>query len=130
MTDHWGIPVLRFHWKWSDYEFRQVAHMHQTLKELFEDMGGIVTSSIDPTGKTGIDRGGETHHEIGGAIMGEDRNTSVTNQYSQCWDVKNLFIADGATFASSSDKNPTITIMALAWRAADRMLQEMRRGNL
>jgi choline dehydrogenase-like flavoprotein len=44
--------------------------------------------------------------------------------------VKNLFVADSAVFASSADKNPTLTIMALAWRAADRILDEMRRGNL
>jgi len=44
--------------------------------------------------------------------------------------VKNLFVADGAVFASNADKNPTLTIMALAWRAADRILDEMGRGNI
>jgi choline dehydrogenase-like flavoprotein len=62
--------------------------------------------------------------------MGADPGASVTNRWSQTHDVGNLFIADGATFASNSDKNPTLTIMALAWRAADRIVAEMKRGNL
>jgi len=62
--------------------------------------------------------------------MGATASTSVTNSWSQTWDVKNLFVADGAVFASNADKNPTLTIMALAWRAADRILDEMGRGNI
>lgn len=62
--------------------------------------------------------------------MGSDAASSVTNQWSQAWDVKNLFIADGATFASTADKNPTLTIMALAWRMADRLMDELKKGNL
>ncbi len=62
--------------------------------------------------------------------MGATASTSVTNAWSQTWDVRNLFVADGAVFASNADKNPTLTIMALAWRTADRILDEMRRGNL
>jgi choline dehydrogenase-like flavoprotein len=62
--------------------------------------------------------------------MGASPSASVTNSWSQAWDVPNLFVADSAVFASSADKNPTHTIMALAWRAADRILDEMRRGNL
>jgi choline dehydrogenase-like flavoprotein len=54
----------------------------------------------------------------------------VTNSGSQTWDVKNLFVADGAVFASNADKNPTLTIMALAWRTADNILAKMRRGDI
>ena len=62
--------------------------------------------------------------------MGEDRKTSVTNSYSQAWDVANLFLTDGAPFCSNADKNPTLTIMALAWRSAEYMMDEMRKGNI
>jgi choline dehydrogenase-like flavoprotein len=62
--------------------------------------------------------------------MGTDRRKSVTHQWCQTWDVPNLFLTDGAPFCSNADKNPTLTIMALAWRAADYMLEEMRKGNL
>jgi choline dehydrogenase-like flavoprotein len=81
-------------------------------------------------GATAIEAPGSIIHEVGGAIMGTDRRKSVTNQWCQTWDVPNLFLTDGAPFCSNADKNPTLTIMALAWRAADYMLDEMRKGNL
>ena len=56
--------------------------------------------------------------------------TSVTNEWCQTWDVKNLFLTDGAVFASNADKNPTLTIMALAWRSADHIADRMRRKEL
>ncbi len=61
---------------------------------------------------------------------GTDPKKSVTNQWCQTWDVKNLFITDGGPFASNADKNPTLTIMALAWRTAEHALEEMRKGNV
>jgi choline dehydrogenase-like flavoprotein len=128
--DKWGIPVLRFHWKWGDYEIRQAAHMHKTFAELITEMGGTITSEVDPTGKKAIYPGGQIIHEVGGAIMGDDPKTSVANQYSQTHEVSNLFLTDGAPFCSNADKNPTLTIMALAWRSADYMMDEMKRGNI
>ena len=62
--------------------------------------------------------------------MGSDPKKSVTNQWHQTWDVKNLFLNDGAPFCSNADKNPTLTIMALAWRASDYLIGEMKRGNI
>ena len=130
VVDKWGIPVLRFHWKWSEHEIRQVAHMQRTFADWIAAMGGTSKHRPDPDGTKAIEPGGSIIHEVGGAIMGAKASASVTNSWSQTWDVKNLFIADGAVFASNADKNPTLTIMALAWRAADRILDEMRRGNL
>ena len=54
----------------------------------------------------------------------------MVNQWNQTWDVKNLFLCDGAPFASNADKNPTLTIMALAWRACDYLMDEAKKGNL
>jgi choline dehydrogenase-like flavoprotein len=129
-VDKWGIPVLRFHWKWSDHEIRQVAHMQKTFAEWIEAMGGVNRRAPSPDGTKAIEAGGSVIHEVGGAIMGASPSESVTNSWSQTWDVKNLFVADGAVFASNADKNPTLTIMALAWRTADRILEQMRRGDL
>lgn len=80
--------------------------------------------------KSVIYKPGRTIHEVGEAIMGADRNQGVTNPFSQTWDVPNLFITDGAPFCSNADKNPTLTIMALAWRSADFMMEEMKKGDL
>jgi choline dehydrogenase-like flavoprotein len=124
--DRWGIPVLRFNWKWSEHETRQAAHMQKTFGQIIEAMGGRVQGTIIQDGAKAIAPGGSIIHELGGAIMGTTRESSVTNAWGQTWDVKNLFITDGAVFPSNADKNPTLTIMALAWRAADRMLELMR----
>lgn len=128
--DQWGIPVLRFHWKWSDFELNQVRHQQKLIAELLATLGGKFAKPPESDPLKAIRPGGSVIHEVGGAIMGDDASASVTNGWSQTWDVKNLVIADGATFASTADKNPTLTIMAIAWRAADHLLDEMKKGNL
>jgi choline dehydrogenase-like flavoprotein len=129
VKDKWGIPVLRFHWGWSEHETRQAAHMQRTFAGLIEAMGGK-PQKVETDGARAIAPGGLIIHEVGGAIMGAEPKTSVTNQWCQTWDVPNLFITDGAVFVSNADKNPTLTIMAVAWRAADHVLDRMRRKEL
>jgi choline dehydrogenase-like flavoprotein len=129
VKDKWGIPVLRFHWKWSEHELRQVAHQQQTFKALIEAMGGKAEEPASDPLKA-IRPGGNVKHEVGGAVMGADPKKSVANPWCRAWDVKNLFFCDGAPFCSNADKNPTLTIMALAWRTADHVLEEMGRGNI
>jgi choline dehydrogenase-like flavoprotein len=104
--------------------------MQQTFAALFDALGGKLVTLPEADGRDAIQPGGRIIHEVGGTIMGANARTSVTNKWSQTWDVKNLFVTDGGTFASNSDKNPTLTIMALAWRAADYILDEMKKGNL
>jgi len=130
VVDKWGIPVLRFTWKWSEHEIRQVAHMQRTFADWITAMGGTYKTPPEADGRKAIKPGGWIIHEVGGTIMGEKASSSVTNSWSQTWDVRNLFVADGGVFASNADKNPTLTIMALAWRTADRVLDEMRKGNI
>ncbi len=130
VVDKWGIPVLRFNWKWSEHELRQVAHMQRTFADWVEAMGGVNKTAPSADGRKAIANGGVVIHEVGGTIMGASASASVTNSWSQTWDAKNVFVADGGVFASNADKNPTLTIMALAWRTADRILDEMRKGNL
>ncbi|HUX72288.1 MAG TPA: GMC family oxidoreductase [Steroidobacteraceae bacterium] len=130
VKDKWGIPVLRFHWQWSEHERRQAAHMQKTFGDIIDAMGGRTHGPVQTDGAKAISPGGSMIHEVGGAIMGSDPKDSVTNQWGRTWDVENLFVTDGAVFASNADKNPTLTIMALAWRAADHVLGRMRRKEL
>jgi choline dehydrogenase-like flavoprotein len=58
--------------------------------------------------------------------MGTDAATSVLNQYGQTWDVKNVYVLDGAAFASNPYKNPTLTILALAWRGSDHLARGLK----
>ena len=62
--------------------------------------------------------------------MGSDAEKSVCNGWNQTHDVKNLFLCDASPFPSNADKNPTLTIMALAWRCADHLIEEAAKGNL
>jgi choline dehydrogenase-like flavoprotein len=124
VVDQWGIPVLRFHFKWSEDEIGQARHMQDTFKEIVTAMGGKVTS----TG--GISRGGEIIHEVGATKMGDNPKTSVLNQWCQAWDCKNLFITDAAPFASNADKNPTLSITALGWRTTDYIVDQIKKRNL
>jgi choline dehydrogenase-like flavoprotein len=130
VKDKWGIPVLRFHWKWSEHETRQAAHMQRTFADWITAMGGKPRSQPQADGAKAIEPGGKIIHEVGGAIMGSDPRKSVTNQWCQTWDVKNLFLTDGAPFCSNADKNPTLTLMALAWRASDYLLAGLKKGEL
>jgi choline dehydrogenase-like flavoprotein len=130
-VDRFGIPVLRFHWQWSDYEIDQARHMQETFRGLLEHMGGHIFSPMPTRAQDyGLDVGGRIIHELGGARMGNDPGSSALNRWNQAHDVRNLFVVDGAPFVSQADKNPTWTILALAWRASDYLMEQSRRGAL
>jgi len=129
-TDAWGIPVLRFHFQWSDNEIRQVRHMHQTFASIVETMGGRAYGSAPDPKTAGISTGGTIIHEAGTVRMGNDPSQSVLNKYCQSHEVSNLFVCDAAPFVSQPDKNVTLSIVAFAWRASEYLAEEMRKGNV
>jgi len=104
--------------------------MQETFQQIVWTAGGEVIQSAGPEDRWGISKGGECIHEVGGARMGDDPRTSVLNPYCQAWDCKNLFVADGAPFVSNADKNPTLTIMALAWRTSEFIADQVRKRNI
>lgn len=130
VIDEWGIPVLRFHFKWSEDEILQAKHMQETFQEIIHGMGGSVTMSHGADKNWGISRGGEIIHEVGSTQMGNDPKKSVLNQYCQAWDVKNLFVTDAAPFVSNADKNPTLTISALGWRTSEYIVDQVKKLNV
>ena len=73
--------------------------------------------------------GGATH-EVGSARMGNDPRKSVLNKWNQAHDMKNLFVTDGAAFVTIGCVNPTLTMMALALRASERLVDIAKRGEL
>ena len=124
VKDKWGIPTLKFHFCWSEEELRMVAHFQKTTKQIIARLGGrILWGDMSPI--DAISKGGEIIHEVGTARMGDDPESSVTNQFGQSWDIDNLFITDGSVFASKAHKNPTLTIMALAWRSSDYLADQL-----
>jgi choline dehydrogenase-like flavoprotein len=125
VVDRYGIPVLRFHVTWSDHEYRQVRHMQRTFREIIQELGGTPLSPIPPEDEGfGITKPGEIIHEVGTVRMGADPRTSVLNSFCQAHEVPNLFVTDGGPFVSQADKNPTWTILALAWRAAEYIVKK------
>jgi len=128
--DRWGIPVLRFHFQWTDYELKQAVHMQQTFAQIIEGMGGKVTGKVETDGRKIITAGGSVNHEMGTARMAATAKEGVVNSFGQVWEAPNVFSIDGAPFVSSPYKNPTLTILALTWRACDHLMAEMKRGNI
>ena len=130
-VDEWGIPVLKFNYQWTDYEKKQVKHMHNTFEELFDAMGAIPLGEKPGADQNyGIAAPGLIIHEVGTTRMGESKKKSVTNEFQQLHDADNVFIADAGPFVSQADKNPTWTILALSWRMSDYIIQEIKRQNI
>jgi len=131
-VDKYGIPVLRFRYKWSDYEIKQAKHMKETFRELIHKMGGVVTSGNDdgPHNDYGLLAPGRIIHEVGTTRMGSDPKKSVLNKLCQAHEVKNLFVVDGGPFVSQADKNPTWTILALSMRSSEYIIDELKKQNL
>jgi len=131
VVDAYGIPVLRFHAKFSDHEVLQAKHMQETFRELIHTMGGTPLTAM-PTREQnyGLENVGRIIHEVGTTRMGSDPATSVLNANCQAHDVKNLFVADGGPFVSNAHKNCTWTILALAMRTAEHIALSRNQGTL
>ncbi len=131
VVDEFGIPVLRFDYQWTEHEINQAKHMQDTMEELLTNSGGILLGNKPGADRQyGLAKPGEIIHEVGTTRMGKDPATSVTNEFGQLHDAKNVFVADAGTFVSQADKNPTWTILALAWRQADYIAQQFNQQNL
>jgi len=104
VVDSYGIPVLRFHARFSEHEVQQAKHMQETFREII--------------------------HEVGVTRMGNDPSTSVLNKNCQAHDVKNVFVADGGPLPSQADKNCTWTILALSMRTAEFIADARKAGTV
>jgi choline dehydrogenase-like flavoprotein len=125
VKDRWGIPVLRFHYRFGDNERKMAKDMADAAREMFE-AAGIEVVKVN----RGILTEGWSIHELGTARMGNDPKKSVLNQFQQSHDVKNLFVVDGSSHVSAGCQNPTWTIMALCWRSCDYLADQLKKGNL
>jgi choline dehydrogenase-like flavoprotein len=132
VVDKYGIPVLKFNVKWSDYEVKQAKHMKETFKEIMHNMGAVITwgASDDEKNQYGLAKPGEIIHEAGTVRMGSSAKNSALNSWNQAHDCKNLFVVDGGAFTSQADKNITWTILALSMRASDYIVSELKKNNL
>jgi choline dehydrogenase-like flavoprotein len=124
--DVYGVPIARIEYKIRDNERRMAAEMYDTAESILR----AAKAEIVPFERGSVDVAGSAIHEHGTCRMGADPKRSALNGYCQSHDVPNLFVVDGSAFATASEKNPTLTILALAWRATDYLAQEMKSSRL
>jgi choline dehydrogenase-like flavoprotein len=122
-VDAWGIPVLRFHAAFGDNERKMVKDMADGAEEMLRAAGAEEIERTEEISLPGL-----AIHEVGTARMGDDAKTSVVNRWQRAHDVGNLFVMDGSVYPSSACQNPTLTIMALASRACDYLVEQYRQG--
>ena len=130
-VDKFGIPVLRFNYKWSEHEVKQAKHMHDTFEEIIHAMGGMALGDKPGADRSyGLEAPGKIIHEVGTVRMGNDPKKSALNKFQQGHDVKNLFVVDAAPFVSQGDKNVTWTILASSMRTSEYIADQVKKGNL
>lgn len=130
VVDKFGIPVLRFHYKWSDYEIQQAKHMQDTFQSIMHEMGAQYGPAQGKDTNYGLEAPGRIIHEVGTVRMGDDPKTSALNKYSQAHDCNNLFVVDASPFVQQGDKNATWTILALSMRTAEYILDQRKKLNV
>jgi choline dehydrogenase-like flavoprotein len=123
--DRWGVPALHIVCSHSENELKMAEDIFESAKEMLHAAGVQITYENRKLAAPGV-----CIHEIGTCRMGSDPKTSMLNKWNQMWEVKNVFVTDGASFTSSGCVNPTITMMALTARACAYIAEEMRKGNL
>ena len=133
IVERWNAESLRLHTSLAriaetirDNERVMLQHMDDTVEELAKTAGIELVHYT----RGATDRNGSAIHEHGTCRMGDDPKKSALNKFNQMHEVKNLFVVDGSAFTTASEKNPTITILSLAWRATDYLAEEMKRGNV
>lgn len=114
-TDQWGRPAIRLTYRDHDDDLAIAKFLQDRCMELLDAAGAVKSwrMPIEPT------IGGE--HLLGTCRMGDDPETSVVDRNHRSHDIANLFICDGSSFVTSGRGQPTMTIMALAFRAADKI---------
>ncbi len=125
VKDKWGLPVLAMDVEMKENELKMRKDMGPDAAEMLAAAGVKNINQYDSGYAPG-----QGIHEMGTARMGRDPKTSVLNGNNQVWDAPNVFVTDGASMASASCVNPSLTYMALTARAADFAVKELKKGNL
>jgi choline dehydrogenase-like flavoprotein len=154
VKDHWGIPVLKIHFSHCDNDRKIIADFQQKAEELFRKAGGEIMPGFGRGGPAGFPGGpgspdtntagrssigagaaaegdrrralGSSIHEVGTARMSASPKDGVLNSYCQTHDIPNLYVFGGNAFPSTGDKHPTLTMMALAVRGCDHLLEQAK----
>ncbi len=124
--DRYGVPIARIEFKLSDNERKMVDEMYDCAESILR----AAKAEILPFKRGELAAAGSAIHEHGTVRMGSDPKRSAVSSFGQAHEVKNLYVLDGAIFPTATEKNPTLTILAVAWRGSDQLAEEFRKGNI
>ena len=125
-TDRYGVPLPKIDYRIGENEQKMTEHMADTVEEIVRAAGGVLVGYT----RGQLDAMGSAIHEHGTCRMGAEPKRSALNKFNQMHEVRNVFVVDGSAFPNASEKNPTLTILALSWRATDYLAEEIKRGSL
>ena len=123
LVDRHGVPQVRFDVRFRDNEAKMLTDAAQQAEAMLQSAGLQNVTSVAQSSVPG-----DAIHEMGGACMGRDPESSVLNGWNQAHDVPNLYVTDGSSMSSSGVVNPSLTFMALTARAANHAVEELRAG--
>jgi choline dehydrogenase-like flavoprotein len=124
--DRYGVPLMTIDYQIGENERKMTEHMADTIEALAKASGVELVNYS----RGALDRNGSAIHEHGTCRMGADPKRSALNKFNQMHEVANVFVVDGSAFSNASEKNPTLTILALSWRATDYLADQIRQGVL
>ncbi len=141
-TDAWGLPIPHIACRWGTNETALVTHMQARMEAVVAAAGGrirpieelFVLPLLEPLIRTSLavrpepPPPGYYIHELGGARMADRPEAGVVNPWNQCWGAANVLVTDGACWPSAGWQSPTLTEMAITWRACEAAAGRMRRG--
>jgi choline dehydrogenase-like flavoprotein len=122
VVDAWGLPAARITLKPHDNDLAMGRFLVDRDAEILEAAGAKKIYTVYPERVTG-----NCSHQHGTTRMGNDPDTSVLDKYCRAHEVDNLFVVDGSPFPTGTGANPTLTIMANAWRVADHIVDNRSR---
>jgi choline dehydrogenase-like flavoprotein len=142
VRDHWGLAVPHISCRWGTNESAMVAHMHQRMQSVVAAAGGTIrpleelfhlplleplilrTAAVRPE----VPPPGYYIHELGGARMAADRLGGVVDAWNRCWGARNVLVTDGSCWPTAGWQSPTLTEMAVTWRACEAAAEALRQG--
>ncbi|GIP40855.1 hypothetical protein J31TS4_41350 [Paenibacillus sp. J31TS4] len=127
--DAFGLPLLRITFDFEDQDRELTKFLGQKAGEIMREMKPAKTEVSAELQKYSIVPYQSTHN-TGGVVMGADPGTSAVNSYLQMWDAENVFVVGASAFPHNSGYNPTGTVGALAYRAAEGIQTYMKGGGL
>ncbi|PWE27597.1 GMC family oxidoreductase [Pararhodobacter marinus] len=124
-TDRHGRPLMRMTFDWKANDIRMTQFMRRQIEPIAQSMNpDSWRSSYKSEGARYDIRPYQTTHNVGGAIMGTDPNTSAVNRYLQAWGQHNVFVLGAGAFPQNIQYNPTGAVGALAYWAADAIVND------